>query len=330
MFRQQLNQIHRPTGNSLNPEPIRDSVRLPRGRPRRDEVLLARLRERFLAYKREQQRSEQTLANYQSDLEGFIGWLARKDISALNRETMEDYRAHLVNAAYKPNSVRRRLSVLSEFCKFCCEREYIRVNPVAGMKRPRRPRRLPEILERAEMEALLALALSPRERTVRAILCYAGCRRGAITRLDLRDVKLDLGLLIFRHGKGDQDVSVPMAPPLLEALRDWLAHRGPGGPEDPVFRGAVASRLHPNRVYHMVKRWGQMIGRPRLHPHLLRHSFLTHFVATTGDIAAAQELAGHQRIETTMIYVHLLKARLADQMRHFDYGGTPAKIIDQD
>jgi integrase/recombinase XerC len=235
-------------------------------------MLLIKLKERFLAYKREQQRSEQTLANYQSDLEGFIGKLPRKDISALNRETMEDYRAHLVNTGFKPNSVRRRLSALSEFCKFCCEREYIRTNPLIGMTRPKRPRRLPEILMAAEMEMLLALPLSPRERAVRAILCYAGCRRGAITRLDLRDVKLDLKLLIFRRGKGDQDVSVPMNPPLLEALREWLVIRGPGSPEDPVFAGAAASRIHPNIVYHMVKRWGRLIGRPRLHPHLLRHS----------------------------------------------------------
>lgn len=315
----------------LQTEAGHGSVRGPRGRPRRDTVLLITLKERFFAYKREQQRSEQTLANYRSDLEGFIGWLRRKDIAALNRETIEDYRAHLVNIGnYKPNSIRRRLSVLSEFCRFCVEREYIRVNPVIGMSRPRRPRRLPEILERAEMEALLDLPLCPKERAIRAILCYAGCRRGAITRLDLRDVKLDLGMLIFRHGKGDQDVSVPMAPPLIDALRDWLALRGLGGPEDPVFRGAVSSRLHPNLVYAMVKRWGQLIGRPRIHPHLLRHSFITYFVASTGDLPAAQELAGHRRIETTMVYVHLLKTRLAEQMRQFDYR-TPAKqILDRD
>lgn len=315
----------------MNTAPIRDSVRVPRcGRPRRDEVLLDRLKERFIAFKREQQRSEQTIANYHCDLMGFIGWLPRKDISALNRETMEDYRAHLVNAAYAPNSVRRRLSVLAEFCKFCCERDYIRMNPLTGMARPRRPRRLPEILTAAEMHALLGLPLCPKELAIRAILCYAGCRRGAITRLDLRDIKLDMGLIIFRHGKGDQDVSVPMALPLIEAVRDWLRQRGPGSPEDPVFPGPISSRLHPNRVYHMVKRWGQAIGRPHLHPHILRHSFLTQYVATTGDVAGAQALAGHQRIDTTMTYVHLLKARLADQMRQFDYGGAPAKIIDQD
>ncbi len=293
-------------------------------------MLLVKLKDRFLAYKREQQRSEQTLANYQSDLEGFLGFLSRKDISALNRETVEDYRAHLVNTGYKPNSVRRRLSVLSEFCKYCCEREYIRSNPVAGMSRPRRPRRLPEILTTEEMRALLSLSLSPKERAVRAILCYAGCRRGAITRLDLRDVKLSQGLLIFRHGKGDADVSVPMAPTLIEALQVWLTTRGPGSPEDPVFPGPVASRLHPNRVYQMVKRWGQQIGRHTLHPHILRHSFLTQFVAATGDIEGAQQLAGHRSIETTMRYVHLLKARLAGHMQQFEYGQKPAEIIDRD
>lgn len=316
----------------MNRERLHDSVRPPKlGRPRRDEVLLIKLKERFLAYKREQQRSEQTLANYQCDLEGFIGFLPRKDISALNRETMEDYRANLVNTGYKPNSIRRRLSVLSEFCKYCVEREYLRTHPLLGMSRPKRPRRLPEVLMAAEMQALLALPLPPKERAIRAVLCYAGCRRGAITRLDLRDLKLDMGILIFRHGKGDQDVSVPMAPPLRDALHDWLARRGPGSPEDPVFPGPVASRLHPNRIYQMVKRWGQEIGRPRLHPHVLRHSFLTQWVAATGDIEGAQQLAGHQSIETTMRYVHLLKARLADQMRQFDYGVRErVEIIDRD
>jgi len=290
-------------------------------------VLLLRLKDRFLAYKRLQQRTDGTLANYESDLEHFFGKLPRKEIYGLTRESIEDYQAHLVNHGYAREGVRRKLSAISEFCRYLVLHDYLKLNPMQGFVRPKKASRLPEILTAQEMRALLSLDLPPREHAIRAIFCFTGARRGAIRRLDLRDLKIDLGTIIFRHGKGDQDVAVPMAPRLTQALEAWLLIRGPGAPEDPVFPGMVASRLHVNRVYDMVRRWGRAIGRPDLHPHILRHAFLTQFVVQTGDIQGAQELAGHRSLETTMRYVHLVKARLAKDLQVFDYAEKPLGII---
>lgn len=293
-------------------------------------MLLLRLKDRFLAYKRLQQRTEQTIANYHSDLMHFIGYLPRKDVFAITRGAIEDYQAHLVNHGYHREGVRRKLSVLSEFCRYLVLHDHLKLHPMQGMIRPKKARRLPQILTSAEMQALLSLDVPPKERAIRAILCFTGARRGAIRRLDLRDLHIGLGTMIFRHGKGDQDLAVPMAPAVTQALQAWLVVRGPGLPEDPVFPGKVASRLHGNRVFDMVRRWGQAIGRPDLYPHMLRHSFLTQWVMQTGDLQGAQELAGHRSIETTMRYVHLVKARLAKDLQVFDYAETSGRITTGD
>lgn len=312
---------------SLTPQVRSDSMALPRGRPRRDAVLLLRLKDRFLAYKRLQQRKESTIANYESDLMHFFSNLPRRDITALTKDAIEDYQAHLVNHGYRRGGVNRKLSVLSEFCRYLVSHDHLRLNPMQGCVRPKKARRLPEILSQEEMRVLLALELSPREAAIRAILCYTGARRGAIRRLDLRDLKFDLGTMIFREGKGDQDLSVPMAPAVTQALQAWISVRGEGTPEDPVFPGALATRIHVNSLYAMVRRWGRAIGRPKLHPHLFRHSFITQHLDLFRDIKATQDISGHRDISTTMRYVHLVQTKLAEQMREFDYR-TAEKISD--
>ncbi len=295
-------------------------------------MLLSVLADRFYAHKRLQQRSAATLVHYESDISHFLEWLrrerGRRDLAAFTHDSVEDYQAYLVNLNYAPNSVRRRLSALSEFGKLLVAKGHLSKHPLAQITRPKKARRLPDILEPSQVMALLALPLPSKEAAIRALFCFAGVRRGAIPRLDLRDVKLELGVLILRHGKGDQDLAVPVSPALKEAMESWLLIRGSGSPEDPVFPGPVSSRLQPTRIQAMVKRWGRQIGRPDLHPHLLRHTMLTRLVELTGDVTKAQEMAGHRSIETTMPYIHLVRARLAEDVAAFSYG--PKKIIDRD
>ena len=185
------------------------------------------------------------------------------------------------------------------------------VNPFDGIAAPKSPRKLPPTLSVDEMSALLARHdggdLSVRDHAMLELFYSSGLRLAELAALDVGGVDFAQGQVRVT-GKGNKQRVVPVGGQAAAALQAWLRRR-PGlasAGERALFVNKNGARLGARGIQQRVNRWAQQhgLGR-RLHPHMLRHSFASHVLASSGDLRAVQEMLGHADIATTQIYTHL-------------------------
>ncbi len=214
------------------------------------------------------------------------------------------------------NAVRPRISSLVE-AGWLVRWNKLPSNPVDRLIRPKRITRLQAILSLTEIAALEALDLPPSEAAMRGLFLYTGLRRGGLIGLDWRDLDLE-GSWVRLREKGASWRVLGLTAGVVVVLRDYLLAIGPQEPVAPVFRGNYGSRIDRRVVTRIVRRWGERIGRPDLHPKLLRHTYATYFTAKHG-LAAGQDALGHKDPKTTRIYAQAMPTVLGEAMRGFRY-----------
>ena len=204
------------------------------------------------------------------------------------------------------------LSAWRAFYGFLIERDpAIKENPCAGLKAPRSPKRLPAALSPDDASRLVTIAAeAPIDRRDRALLELAyssGLRLAELAGLDVD--RLDLGTGEVRvWGKGSKERIVPVGASARTALADWLTVResfvAPG--EKALFIGRGGTRITPRAIQRRCAEWAVKQGLPgHVHPHMLRHSFASHVLQSSGDLRAVQEMLGHASIASTQVYTHL-------------------------
>jgi integrase/recombinase XerD len=169
---------------------------------------------------------------------------------------------------------------------------------------PRRERKLPLILSREEVKALLEAPRNLRHRTLLAILYGCGLRVAEVTQLKVSDIDSARNVLRVRHGKGRKDRQTLLPAKLLELLRCyWRSHR----PTDWLFPGPDATRpISPKAVFLACRKAAQKAGISKaIHPHSLRHAFATHLLEAGVNLRTIQILLGHANLETTARYLHV-------------------------
>ena len=196
-----------------------------------------------------------------------------------------------------------------------------RAEVVAKIKRARERRKVPMVLSGTEVHQLLRAIGSPTHRAMVAVMYGAGLRVSEMCHLRIQDIDSKRMLLRVVEGKtGDRFVR--LSPRLLEALRQhWRARRPkgpylfPGRAGRPVTRAAVAKVLG--------KVCANLGFEKRVHPHALRHSFAVHLLELGADVRTVQLMLGHQRITSTMQYLHLTQVQLARAPSPLDVLGSP-------
>ncbi|MEO1841761.1 MAG: tyrosine-type recombinase/integrase, partial [Pseudomonadota bacterium] len=170
----------------------------------------------------------------------------------------------------------------------------------------------------AELESLLEIDTSGgdiacRDRAILELFYSSGLRLSELTGLDLTDINRS-ERLVRVTGKGSKDRVVPVGQKALEAIAAWIECRAryAADEEQAVFIGlgrrkkAGSGRLSGRAIQGRVQYWARRQGLGRnVHPHMLRHSFASHLLESSGDIRAVQELLGHADISTTQVYTHL-------------------------
>lgn len=284
----------------------------------------------FLSYlELERGLSRNTLNAYRTDLLQYGEFLAEREIDPLEARPAElsDFLAELATGdgeerpACSASTVHRKTACLRSFYKHLRRDELIGDDPTAALSAPRRAKKLPQVLNYAEVRKLLdapegASPTALRDRALLEAMYACGLRASETIGLELGDVDLREGILRAR-GKGSKERLVPLGRKAIAAISAYLRGGRPqlvGERHEAVlfvnFRGGPLSR---QGLYKIVQRHARAAGLAgQMSPHTLRHSFATHLLAGGCDLRAVQEMLGHADIATTQMYTHLSGERLKD------------------
>ena len=267
--------------------------------------------EAFLEHLRvERNVSAHTRNAYQRDLAALCAWAAMRSrgVLELRNDEIRAFVASEHRRGLSPKSLQRRLSACRSFYLWLLKRGRIDANPADAIRAPKAARKLPQVLDVDEAVQLVEVAtdapLGLRDRALLELFYSSGLRLSEVCALKWADLDFAQGLVTVL-GKGSKQRIVPVgshARNALAALREEAA----GQPGDFVFPGRGGAQISSRAVQLRMKKLAAQRGvYKRVHPHLLRHSFASHMLESSGDLRGVQELLGHADIATTQIYTHL-------------------------
>ena len=266
----------------------------------------------FLAHLQVERRvSAHTLDAYRRDLAALHEWGGKLDIPDLVPLRTEQLRAFVAaehRRGLAPKSLQRRLSACRSFYQWLLKHGRIRANPAAPIRAPKASRKLPQVLDADEAMRLVEVPtdvpLGLRDRALLELFYSSGLRLSELCALRWRDLDADAGLVTVL-GKGSKQRSVPVGSHARQALAAWREETGAMN-DAPMFPGRHGAPISQRAVQLRVKQLAQRQGLfKHVHPHMLRHSFASHVLESSGDLRGVQELLGHADIATTQIYTHL-------------------------
>ena len=257
----------------------------------------------------ERRSSPHTISAYRRDLEAFRTNADIDDWLAVKPHHVRQFLARLHARGRSASTIGRALSSVRNFYAFLVRRGFTEANPAAGVSAPKKRKKLPKTLDIDNAAKLFdsnpKSPLELRDRAMIELLYGSGMRLAELVDLDLRDLDLVNGFATVT-GKGNKTRVVPLGSHATEAVHRWLETRRGVRASDPLFTGRGNNRISPRTVQARLKRLSMHdLGTDVLHPHLLRHSFASHLLESSGDVRAVQELLGHADISTTQIYTHL-------------------------
>lgn len=266
--------------------------------------------------------SRNTVAAYGQDLDALRDFLEASQLpfTDLDEEGLMLFVALLRQRGDSSRTLARRLSSLRQFCEWCTEQQLLSGNPLALVDGPKLPARLPDVLSRQDMDALLRAPvtigdnakLGRRDDAMLELLYAAGLRVSEL--VNLRPLDLDLQRGVVRVcGKGDKERLVPLHDVAIAKLHDYLrfVRQGFNPVDDAVFLNRSGKRLTRQGVWKLIKRYALVAGiRQNISPHALRHAFATHLLEGGADLRSVQMLLGHADMAATEIYTHVQALRL--------------------
>lgn len=272
--------------------------------------------------------SANTLEAYGRDVGEFLtycGGLALKEIS---RDDVGDFVQYLGRVGRSPKTVARKLSAVREFFKFLYTEKDIKDNPAADVLTPKQEKPLPKFLSEDEIKRLIAAAKEcsgPKGRQMTAMLelMYAsGLRVSELVSLPENCINFDRRQ-VFVRGKGSKERVVPVAPAAIQAVFDYLEQRDcfirEGRRSIWLFPSKSSRSGHISRdtFFKRLKELAVKAGiyPSRVTPHVLRHSFATHLLNHNADLRSVQKMLGHESINTTEIYIHILSDKLLETVQ---------------
>jgi integrase/recombinase XerC len=271
--------------------------------------------ERFVTHLGSERRlSPLTVDGYRRDIMQFLQRLADQgveDLRDVDESRVREYISRRHRQGAGAPTLRRALSAIRSFYKFLLREQAATHNPAGGVVAPRGTRKLPDALDVDRVSALLDMpaktALDVRDRAMFELMYSSGLRLAETVSLNVGDVDLK-DALVQVTGKGAKQRVVPVGKVACEWLRRWLGERPAmvAADETALYVGRRGGRLTARAVQARLARWARVQGLDRpVHPHMLRHSFASHMLESSGDLRAVQELLGHADISTTQVYTHL-------------------------
>lgn len=274
----------------------------------------------------ERRMSPNTVSNYQRDLTHLHQLLTQNSLEHWShiqghhiRELISDRRRDGLSAS----SLHRLLSSIRGFYRWLQRHHLADHDPSTGIKAPKREQKLPQVLEIEEVGQLADAPqhslepnspISIRDRAILELFYSSGLRLSELAQLEQYDYDPGGRTITIRHGKGNKQRNVPVGRLAANAIQDWLKVRSSlaHAQSRSLFVSKRGGALSPRSIQARLDHWAKLSGVNKpVHPHLLRHSFASHMLQSSGDLRAVQELLGHADISTTQIYTHLDYQHLA-------------------
>ncbi|GGC88349.1 tyrosine recombinase XerC [Undibacterium terreum] len=287
---------------------------------------LAQLTDYLQVLRTQRNLSAHTVSSYKLDLEELASMASEAgetELATLSYFHIRRFTSQLHAQGQSPRTIARKLSSWRGFYRWLAEQQPLAGNPVDGIKAPKRGKSLPKALGADDAVRLVAQARgdSPTLAANRAmfeLLYSSGLRVSELVGLDVAHVAekghTSLGWVdieqqeVIVTGKGNKQRIVPVGRPALEAILAWLAVRPSLQKLDPhpLFLTERGTRMSARLVQLRLKAHAQSLDIPAdVHPHVLRHSFASHVLQSSGDLRAVQEMLGHSSIAATQVYTAL-------------------------
>jgi len=266
----------------------------------------------FLSQLRQERRlSRHTADAYARDVRALLELAGTTPLAELQIHQIRRFVAQLHGRGLGGKSLARLLSAWRGFFKYLARDHGFIRNPCAGVRPPKSPKSLPKALSPDEATRLVSIAgddkLAVRDRAIFEMFYSSGLRLSELTSLKSGDVNCS-DATVRVTGKGNKTRVVPVGSHALKALKAWMMVRDSLVKQDEaaLFVSQNGGAITPRAIQQRLKTWSIKQGLPgNVHPHMLRHSFASHVLQSSGDLRAVQEMLGHSSISTTQVYTHL-------------------------
>lgn len=271
--------------------------------------------DKFFEHLRSERRfSPHTETAYRRDLARLQAFCERRDLGRwtdLDARLARTFPAELHQKGLAPASIQRILSAARALYRYLVRERQSDANPFLGIQAPKQDKRLPKTLTAEQATLLVSVEgddpLAIRDRAVMELFYSSGLRLAELTALDADEIDLRENNLRVT-GKGGKTRDVPVGRYAVQAIDAWLKVRGQlaGIDEPALFVSRNGGRLGDRSIQKRIRMWAKRQGIDQnVHPHMLRHSFASHLLESSGELRAVQELLGHANLKTTQIYTHL-------------------------
>ena len=262
--------------------------------------------------------SENTTKSYQRDLKKlclFLESLKIKEYTDVSMDICSAWIGDLFSQNNNPRSIQRHLSSAKGFFRFLKKNNLIATSPFELVTAPKSASNLPEVLTPEDVEQLLNFKPSSlieiRDLAIVEMMYSSGLRVSETVNINVSDFEEGMSFLRVL-GKGSKTRLVPIGRFAISAINNWLGERDKiVSNTDALFLNSKGTRLTVRSVQLRLKKMALKQGLPPIHPHMLRHSFATHMLESSGDLRTIQELLGHSSLSTTQIYTKLDYQHLA-------------------
>jgi len=280
------------------------------GRPLADQLT------QFEEHLRSERRlSPHTVDSYRRDLGKLLKWCNRQQLDTLSELNTQHIRlclSELHRQGLGGRSLQRWMSSLRTFFTYALKQRWVGADPSAAVSAPKSTKKLPRTLDVDQATQFVTASgdswVAYRDRAMVELFYSSGLRLSELTSLDLRDIDF-ADRLVRVTGKGGKNRQVPIGSHAARALQQWLGRRREhpqSAHTNAVFLSSRGNRIAPRTVQERLRLLSQQQDmQGRVSPHMLRHSFASHLLESSGDLRAVQELLGHANLSTTQIYTHL-------------------------
>lgn len=265
--------------------------------------------------------SEHTRKSYQRDLMVLLEFVNTQEVNQwkeLDGRQIRSFVAWRHRQGIGGRSLQRNLSATRAFYRYLIGEGVAQHNPAEGVQAPKSPKNLPKLLDVDQAAQLLEIndkdPLAIRDKAILELMYSSGLRLSELVMLNIDSLDL-ADAVVTVVGKGKKARVVPIGEQARKAIKQWLKIRDKmaNDEEIAVFVSQRGNRISRRSIQQRLKHWAMKQGiTNRVNPHMLRHSFASHLLESSGDLRAVQELLGHADISTTQVYTHLDFQHLAN------------------